>query len=284
MAYNLPEGLARTEKGLLQATSTIEPSAVLAECTQMCIYPTHIMFADGLVVNHEDDANTVFVEHSLVTKRVISVGETITVNMNLFVYDMQALFPDSYSKACRGFKSLPMEVKQRDLYLSEPHVRAQAMQDGFIVQSSNQSITVRPNGDMGQTAYATRNIPKGTTLFRATGLLVPYPTMYTICVGSKLHLLFGDAAECLAHHCDPNVQVNVLPDATFEMTTIRDIDEGDMVTFCYNTTEWDMNSPFPCLCGSPVCSKMIRGFKHLGDADRQRLWHIASDYIKSLCN
>ena len=112
--------------------------------------------------------------------------------------------------------------------------------------------------------------------------MVPYPTMYTICVGEKQHLLFGDAAECLAHHCDPNVRVSVQPDGTFDMVTIKDAKAGEMLTFCYNTTEWDMNSSFPCLCGAATCAKMIRGFKYLGDADRQRLWPITSDFIKSL--
>eukprot|EP00455_Lapot_gusevi_P056612 TRINITY_DN9446_c0_g2_i1.p1 TRINITY_DN9446_c0_g2~~TRINITY_DN9446_c0_g2_i1.p1 ORF type:complete len:164 (+),score=18.72 TRINITY_DN9446_c0_g2_i1:3-494(+) len=160
------------------------------------------------------------------------------------------------------------------------------MRDGWIVVPTNPILTVRPNGDMGQTAYAVEAIPSGTLLFHTAnkGLIVPYPTMYTICVGEKRHLLFGDAAECIAHSCDPNVHVVVRSDETLEFRTCKDVEKGGMMSFCYSTTEWMMNSTFPCLCGSEFCGKYIRGFKNLTDADRQRLWPLTSDYIRGLAN
>jgi hypothetical protein len=255
----------------------------------MTILPTQISLQGGFVIPHDDEApNSVVVEGRLVALRDVAPGEPFSVNMNFFVYDMSGVL-GVHAGAVQGFKTLPDDVKQRMLYLCEPPVRAQAMRDGFVVRSTNDALVVRPNGEMGQTAYATRNIPSGTTLFHAKGLLVSFPTMYTICVGSGKHLLFGDAAECLAHSCDPNVAVKVNGVAahdghsSFDMVTIRDVAEGDLLTFCYLTTEWDMNSPFPCLCGAANCFHMIRGFKHLSDSDRQLIWHITSDYIRSLC-
>ena len=250
----------------------------------MTICPAQIVLAGGFVVKHSATPNCVVVEGRVVALRLIVAGEQLTVNLSLFVYDMVALFPTAFHDDAKGFKYLDEEVKQRLLYLCEPPVRAQAMADGFVVRSTNGSLIVRPNGDMGQTAYAAKNIPKDTVLFHAKGLVVSYPTMYTICVGAGKHLLFGDAAECLAHCCSPNVRVEVNGDQkSFNMITVRDISEGELVTFCYCTTEWDMNSPFPCLCGAPSCFHMIRGFKHLSDQDRQSLWPITSSYIKSLC-
>eukprot|EP00758_Cryptobia_borreli_P009789 Tbor_TRINITY_DN5513_c0_g1::TRINITY_DN5513_c0_g1_i1::g.12603::m.12603 len=265
----------------IRAKEAVKTSSTLFECTQFTLHPKHIDLF-GAIIHHSSDANTVLVEGFLVAGRDIEEHEELTVNMNFFLYDMVALFPKTHDSECRGFKYLEESVKQAKLYLCEPPVRAAAMRDGWIVVSTNKSIVFRPNGPMGQTAYAACDIPADTTLYHATGLMVSYPTMYTICVGEKQHLLFGNGAECIAHHCDPNVRIVVQSDGTFDMVTVRAAKAGEMMTFNYNTTEWDINSPFPCLCGSPLCGNMIRGFRYLPEADRKRLWPLTSEYIKGL--
>lgn len=270
--------------GRLEATRAAAKGDVLLEVMYLDIQPTQICVGRHYVVPHDAaDYNCVLVEGRLVASRALEPREALRVNMNFFVYDMTALFPHSFTESCKGFKYMEEAVKQKWLYLCEPPVRAQAMRDGWIVKSSNPLLIVQPNGEMGQTAYATADIPANTTLFHCTGLVVPFPTMYTICVGPHEHLLFGDAAECIAHHCDPNVavRVGVSGARTFDFVTIRAIAKGEMVTFNYATTEWDMNTPFVCLCGSPSCAGTMQGFKHLKAADQQRLWPITSDVPKA---
>ncbi|MBL8752668.1 MAG: hypothetical protein JNK15_05150 [Planctomycetes bacterium] len=46
---------------------------------------------------------------------------------------------------------------------------------------------------------------------------------------------------------------------------------GDLITFDYETTEWDMAAPFACHCGAAGCRGEIRGYRHLGEATRARL-------------
>ncbi len=281
----LPTTLLPVAQQCVAATCAIPRGTCLFECANMELHPTHLTTGQFLV-KHSLASNTVFVEGCLISLADIAAGETLTVNMCYMVYDMTKLFPETYVTDNRGFKFLDEAVKQFDLYLCEPPVRAQAMRDGWIVVPTNPILTVRPNGDMGQTAYAVGAIPSGTLLFHTgtKGLIVPFPTMYTICVGEKRHLLFGDAAECIAHSCDPNVHVVVRSDETLEFRTCKDVEDGGMMSFCYSTTEWTMNSTFPCLCGSEFCGKYIRGFQNLTDADRQRLWPLASDYIRNLAN
>lgn len=278
---SLPSDVRCTADGFIVAEQALRKGKLVVSGAGMTILPTQVRLRGGYVMNHSPDANCVFVEHSIICARDTAIGEVLTVNMCYFVYDMLELFPSECNNLCRGFKHLPEAEKQQNLYLVEPPVRARAMREGFVVKPTNDKLFVRQNGEMGQTAYAACDIPIGTLLFHATGLIVPFPTMYSCCVGEAQHLLFGEAAECLAHHCDPNVGVKVRCDGTFDMTTIKGIQEGDMVTWCYNTTEWELNSPFPCLCGSPVCAHAIRGFKHLSGADRERLWPTASDFMKS---
>ncbi|KAL7702032.1 SET domain containing protein [Lotmaria passim] len=270
--------------GRLVSVHPVAKGDILLEVMYLDIQPSQICVGRNYIVPHDaTEYNCILVEGRLIACRAFDANEPLRVNMNFFVYDMTALFPHSFTESCKGFKYMDEAVKQRCLYLCEPPVRAQAMRDGWTVKSTNPLLVVRPNGEMGQTAYAAADIPAGTTLFHCTGLVVPFPTMYTICVGPHQHLLFGGAAECIAHHCDPNVavRIGVAGAGTFDFVTIRDISEGEMVTFNYATTEWDMNSPFVCLCGSPNCAGIMQGFRHLMPTDQQRLWPITSDVTKA---
>ncbi|KAG5492874.1 hypothetical protein JKF63_01454 [Porcisia hertigi] len=280
---HLPATLLRaTPDGRLHSVRAAAKGDILLEVVYLDVQPTQICVGRHYVVSHDAERyNCVLVEGRLIACRAVASGEELWVNMNFFVYDMTEIFPHTFDKDCKGFKFMDEEVKQKCLYLCEPPVRAHAMQDGWTVKSTQDAIVVRPNGKMGQTAYARDNIAAGTSLFHCTGLVIPFPTMYTICVGVHQHLLFGDAAECIAHHCDPNVAVRVSEsgEGTFDFVTIRDITKDEMVTFNYTTTEWDMNTPFECLCGSPLCAGTIQGFKHLKDADQQRLLPITSKVV-----
>ncbi|KEG07832.1 hypothetical protein DQ04_08701000 [Trypanosoma grayi] len=278
----LPSTLKANAVGMLQVTSTVTRGTVLLECHDMDIQPTQVAL-DGntYIIRQKEDPTTVFVEGRFIAMRTLDVGEILTVDINLFVYDMKSLFPRAFTKEAQGFRHMEEVKKQRKLYLCEPPVRAQAMRDYWIVKSTSPLIEVRQNGKMGQTAYAISDISEGEVLFHVTGLVVPFPTMYTICVGEGKHLLFGDAAECIAHHCDPNVQVVVHEDEeALEFVTLRNVAAGEMVTFNYCTTEWTMNTPFVCLCGSPHCTHTIRGFVHLNEVDQQRIWPITSDVVR----
>ncbi|KAH9601825.1 SET domain [Trypanosoma melophagium] len=279
---HLPSFLKKNTNGMLQLTNTVTRGTVLLESSDVDIQPTQVSFGgDAYIIQHNANPNAVFVEGRFIALRTIEESEVITVNMNLFVYDMKILFPYAFAEGVKGFRYLEDEEKQRKLYLCEPPVRAQAMRDGWIVKSTSPLIEVHPNGKMGQTAYAVKDIAQGEKLFHVTGLVVPFPTMYTICVGESKHLLFGDAAECIAHHCEPNVQVTVHEeDDSLEFITIKPISAGEMVTFNYCSTEWYMNTPFVCLCGSTHCAQTIRGFSHLSNADRQRIWPITSTVVR----
>ncbi|CAJ1012380.1 putative SET domain containing protein [Leishmania naiffi] len=280
----LPVALLRAAPdGRLRSARAVAKGDILLEVMYLDVQPNQICVGRHYVVPHDANwYNCVLVEGRLIASRTLASDEQLLVNMNFFVYDMTEIFPRTFDDACKGFKFIDEAVKQECLYLCEPPVRAQAMRDGWIVKSTQETLVVQPNGDMGQTAYARCDIAAGTTLFHCTGLVIPFPTMYTICVGVHQHLLFGDAAECIAHHCDPNVEVRVdeSGEGAFDFVTIRDIARGEMITFNYTTTEWDMNTPFVCLCGSPKCAGTIQGFKHLQEADQQRLWPNASKVVK----
>ena len=133
---------------------------------------------------------------------------------------------------------------------------------------------------------AIKDIPKGTTLFRLIGRDRKTPTKYSVQVSATIHLdpdCTRDKAELvrryyfrfLDHACEPTVQIR-----DREVIAVRDIAEGEGVTFHYCTTEYEMASPFDCRCGSPRCMGVIRGAKHLTAAQRRPLVKWMPDYLR----
>jgi hypothetical protein len=138
----------------------------------------------------------------------------------------------------------------------------------------------------GRRLVAIRPIAVGTRLFTLVGREIPAPTRYSVQVGRALHL-DPDCSEdefelvrryfwrYLDHACDPTT---VIRDR--EVIAIREIAEGDGVTFDYNTTEYDMAEPFQCRCGSDQCVGIVRGARHLTPAQRARVARWLPDHLR----
>jgi len=133
---------------------------------------------------------------------------------------------------------------------------------------------------------ALRDIPRGTRLFRLIGRESPTPTKYSVQVGPVLHLdpdCTRDPVELvrryywryLDHACEPTTRI-----LDRDVIAVRDIAEGEGVTFHYCTTEYDMASPFTCLCGSRRCMGVVRGARHLTPAQRRRLEKWLPEYLR----
>ena len=84
-----------------------------------------------------------------------------------------------------------------------------------------------------------------------------YPTYLTIQKGHNIHITLGPSyLEFINHSCDPNVFFDT---DTMEMICIRSIKPGEEIRFFYPSTEWQMDRPFECNCGSNKCLKVIEG-------------------------
>lgn len=47
------------------------------------------------------------------------------------------------------------------------------------------------------------------------------------------------------------------------MIARRNIEKGEELFFFYPSTEWEMQAPFICLCGSPNCIHVVAGARFL---------------------
>lgn len=132
---------------------------------------------------------------------------------------------------------------------------------------------------------ARRNVPAGGLVMRLDGPLVDKPGRYTVQVDVDLHVDAEASPEhegryplwrFLNHSCAPNCRV-----VGRTLRAIAPIKKGDEVTFDYDATEWDMASPFACMCGAPTCRRRIRGYRHLKPAMRAAMTWAAPHVVQA---
>lgn len=62
------------------------------------------------------------------------------------------------------------------------------------------------------------------------------------------------------HSCDPST---ILDTTRMLVFAARDLAPDDELTFFYPSTEWEMSSPFICLCGTAKCIHVVAGARFL---------------------
>jgi hypothetical protein len=106
-----------------------------------------------------------------------------------------------------------------------------------------------------------RPIPKGTAIHSWKGApVVARPTYQSVQIGRYRHVHDPACLNLLNHSCDPNVRLDIPRRAAIAR---RAIAAGELLTFFYPSTEWEMARPFRCRCGAPSCIHRVRGAKHL---------------------
>lgn len=102
------------------------------------------------------------------------------------------------------------------------------------------------------------------------------PNRFTVQIARDRHTHVGKLA-ALNHSCDPNV---ILDTENMEMVAARDIEKGEELYFFYPSTEWQMDAPFICLCGSTNCINVVAGARFLPLSTLER--HYLNPHIRDL--
>src|SRR5688572_17156634 len=82
---------------------------------------------------------------------------------------------------------------------------------------------------------------------------------YTVQIGRDQHTEVGKLS-ALNHSCDPNVMLDT---ERLMMVARREIEKEEELSFFYPSTEWEMDAPFICLCGSSNCIHVVAGARFL---------------------
>ena len=85
------------------------------------------------------------------------------------------------------------------------------------------------------------------------------PNQFTVQIGIDRHVEVSELAS-MNHSCDPST---ILETSRMLVFAARDLSPDDELTFFYPSTEWEMSSPFICLCGAPNCIHVVAGARFL---------------------
>eukprot|EP00760_Papus_ankaliazontas_P002275 PhM_4_TR10921/c0_g1_i1/m.7997 len=177
------------------------------------------------------------------------------------------------------FKELSLDQRRALLQYCPPHVRYSAtahfpLEEFVHPDLTNGNVALKRFEKTGVCTIAARDLPEaGALLCSVRGIVLSSPTLYTIQTGLKTHVVPHGGCEFLAHSCDPTVKL-VTDDADparVDVVTLRPLHAGEVLSFNYLTTEFSMDAPFVCHCGSEQCVGRIAGFEHLGTDLKDKL-------------
>ncbi|MBM3431788.1 MAG: SET domain-containing protein [Bacteroidetes bacterium] len=106
--------------------------------------------------------------------------------------------------------------------------------------------------------FSNQSFDEGEELFTfSVRSLHQKPTYLTVQIDEKTHFEFEpEFLQYMNHHCDPNVHLDL---NNFTLVALKPIREGEELHFFYPSTEWKMDRPFACHCGSKKCIGIISG-------------------------
>jgi SET domain len=83
------------------------------------------------------------------------------------------------------------------------------------------------------------------------------PSYLTVQVDDDRHIMLDpEFLQYINHSCDPNVFFDT---TSMKLIAMKKLKQGDEFTFFYPSTEWQMDQPFDCYCGTAQCLKTISG-------------------------
>ena len=136
-------------------------------------------------------------------------------------------------------------------------------------------IIVSQHGN-SKTVTAARNIKSGEKILTLKGNIQSFPTKYSIQIGFNTHLIpissnpldTNSIWQYLNHSCSPNAYFNI---ENLTLLAKKNILKGQEINFNYNTTEYEMASPFTCYCQSANCLGTIKGYNYLSYTEKNKI-------------
>ena len=128
-------------------------------------------------------------------------------------------------------------------------------------------------GRFGKKVVAAEPIKKNLVILRMTGVPLSFEETkklgdkesFGLQVSGDCYLYLDAPGRYINHSCDPNCGVT----PSLDLVAIRDIPEGEELTFDYSTTMLERHWTMECKCGSSKCRKVIRDFDQLPEATQE---------------
>ncbi|KEQ75893.1 hypothetical protein M436DRAFT_16887, partial [Aureobasidium namibiae CBS 147.97] len=105
------------------------------------------------------------------------------------------------------------------------------------------------------------------------------PQWHTLQVSRTSHISLDSAFTYLNHSCAPSLEIDT-QNMQVRVSRDKELKEGDVLSFFYPSTEWEMDRGFRCLCGEEGCVGEVKGAKNMQREELQR-WFV-NGYIWEL--
>jgi hypothetical protein len=126
-------------------------------------------------------------------------------------------------------------------------------------------------GDFASYATSLVSLPAGS-VFSKISIATPAKKAYTsVQTSENTHIELNSDLVFCNHSCEPTL--------VFDMSKMevrvgegRDLQEGDLLTFFYPSSEWHMDQPFECNCKTSKCCGTISGAQNTDEKVLRRYW------------
>lgn len=134
--------------------------------------------------------------------------------------------------------------------------------------AANPNVEIRQSPDQrGWGVFARRSFPKGEALFRGRSLESnDMPTSHSIQTDWDTHVMMDLPAILSNHSCGANAGVQPNDLGAYDFYAMKDIAKDEEIFWDYETSEYEVSTPFVCNCGDPECRGKMQGFRFHGDA------------------
>jgi hypothetical protein len=130
------------------------------------------------------------------------------------------------------------------------------------------------HGEKGRCVLAARPLNAGQVVLEFGGPLLRAEEIrdFTHCLEIGPNLFLGPSGgsdDYVNHSCDPNCAVE-LADAVASLRALRDIAEGEEITYDYSTLMVRDPTSFECRCGASACRGVVGPFRTLPQSLRRQ--------------
>lgn len=148
------------------------------------------------------------------------------------------------------------------------------MKDLFVSKSNNDKALILKE-----------KVSNGEVILVIEGKETTSPTKYSIQINKNKHLDISTHPDInnknhywvfLNHSCNPNTFIK-----DRKLIALKNINQNTELTYNYNTTEYEMSTPFLCRCNHEDCIKEVKGFKFLSAKQKQFIQEQTAPYLFS---
>ncbi|KAI1740536.1 hypothetical protein F4680DRAFT_465159 [Xylaria scruposa] len=165
---------------------------------------------------------------------------------------------------------------------NEKHAQTAGLLPAWVNPDLDRLMVIKKvEGDFRSWAESLVDLPAGAVFARITGVTaVSLPSWSSVQAGRNLHLELNSDLVFVNHSCAPTLEWD-MERMEVRVSSTRDLRKGDLLSFFYPSTEFEMAQPFDCWCGAgDRCFGRVEGAAQLGVEKLGGYW--INGYIKEL--